>query len=190
MADLGNVPWPPDPIGTKRLLLRRTEVADRVPYIDLVCSDDVYRYLGGSHARGDVERDAPEVPGNRPGVFAVEAEGAFLGAVTVDRRDPERPGHVIAGGHEVEVGYMLLPAYWGRGYATEAVAAVLVEWVDRVLPGEPVVVCTQAANDASVRLARRLGFREAARFIEFDAEQWFGVRQPVGRFAALARSSA
>ena len=183
MADLGDVPWPPEPITTKRLFLRRTEARDRDPFIDLVCSEDVYRYLGGPHPRQSVERDAPGVPGDRPGVFAVLAEDAFLGTVTVDRRDPDRPGHIRADGHEVEVGYLFLPAYWGRGYATEAVAAVL-EWLQQVLPEEPVVLCTQAANEASVRLATRLGFRETARFVEFDAEQWFGARQPLGHVTA------
>jgi RimJ/RimL family protein N-acetyltransferase len=70
---------------------------------------------------------------------------------------------------------MFLPAWWGNGYATEAVAAVL-EWAATYLPGEPIVLCTQTANEASVRLARRLGFREVGRFVEFEAEQWFGVR--------------
>jgi len=168
MADLGDVPWPPDPIETKRLLLRRTEARDRDGYIELMCSDDVHRYLGGPLPRENVERALPEVPGNRPGVFTVEADGAFIGTVTVDRRDPDRPGHLRTQGNEVEVGYMFLPTFWGNGYATEAVAAVL-EWIEHVLPEEPVVLCSQSVNDASVRLAARLGFVEKERFVEFGA---------------------
>ncbi len=177
MADLGDVPWPPDPLETPRLLLRRTEARDRCGCIDLMCSDEVQRFLGGARPREDVERDVPEVPGDRPGVFAVEAEGALIGHVFVNRRDPDRPGHLRAEGHEVEIGYLFLPGSWGKGLATEAVAAVL-GWIDRVLPGEPVVLCTQAANVASVRLAAKVGFVERERFVEFDAEQWFGVREP------------
>ncbi|MEJ7755969.1 MAG: hypothetical protein WKF83_06160 [Nocardioidaceae bacterium] len=44
----------------------------------------------------------------------------------------------------------------------------------RAHAGEPVVLCTQSANTASVRLAQRLGFVEVERFEEFGAEQWFG----------------
>ncbi len=95
--------------------------------------------------------------------------------MTLDRRDPERAGHVSESGDEVEIGYMFLPASWGNGYATEAVAAVLV-WAETHLPSEPIVLCSQAANEASGRLAARLGFREVERFVEFDAEQWLGVR--------------
>jgi len=177
MADLGDVRWPPDPIQTKRLLLRRTEARDRDGYIELLCSEEVRRYLGGPHSHEDVERALPEVPGNHSGVFAVEAGGKFIGSVTLDRRDPVRPGHVRAEGNEVEVSYTFLPADWGNGYATEAVAAVL-QWFEHALPEEPVVLCTQSANDGSMRLAARLGFVEKERFVEFDAEQWFGVRMP------------
>ena len=42
------------------------------------------------------------------------------------------------------------------------------------------MLCTQTANDRSMRVAERLGFVEVERFEEFDAEQWFGVRWPVG----------
>ena len=37
------------------------------------------------------------------------------------------------------------------------------------------VVAIQTANGASLRLAQRLGFREAEVFEEYGAEQWFGV---------------
>ena len=79
--------------------------------------------------------------------------------------------------NEVEVSYTFLPAKWGNGYATEAVESAL-RWVEGVLPGEPVVLCTQASSDASMRLAARLGFVEQGRFVEFDAVQWFGARMP------------
>jgi RimJ/RimL family protein N-acetyltransferase len=117
----------------------------------------------------------PQIPGNRPGVFAVEREGVFIGAVSFVRRDRERPGHVRPECGEIELGYMFLPAAWGFGYASEAIRAAL-DWAARALPGEPVVLCTQSANTASVRLAQRLGFVEVERFEEFGAEQWFGSR--------------
>ncbi len=109
----------------------------------------------------------------------VEHEGAPIGTVSFRRRDRERPGHVRPEGDEVEIGYLLLPEAWGSGYATEACTAALA-WVDRAVPGEPVVLCTQTANQPSMRVAERLGFVEVGRFEEYDAEQWLGVRWPVG----------
>lgn len=176
MAELRDVPWPPAPIRTERLVLRRTSAADRSSFVELRCSAEVYRYLGGPAPRDRVEREVPAVPGDRVGVFAVELEGAVIGAVSIGRRDLGRPGERDGA---LELSYLLLPAYWSQGYATEAATAVL-GWVDDVLPAEPVVLCTQAANDASVRLAGRLGFEETERFVEFGAEQWLGVRAQSG----------
>lgn len=71
----------------------------------------------------------------------------------------------------------------------------MLAWADEVL-GEPVVVCAQSANATSRALAERLGFSEVARFEEFGAEQWFGLRQPcrapappVGRNASSVSSA-
>jgi RimJ/RimL family protein N-acetyltransferase len=55
---------------------------------------------------------------------------------------------------------MFLPEAWGFGYVAEACAAAL-DWFAGVLPGEPVVLTTQTANDRSMRLAAKLGFTES-----------------------------
>lgn len=175
MAGLDGVSWPPEPIRTERLVLRPVQARDRAAYVDLLASAEVFTYLGGARPRHELERDLPQVPGQRSGVFAVELAGAVIGSVTLGRRDPDRPGRVLPEGGEVEVSYLFLPSTWGRGYASEAVGAAL-DWLARELVGEPVVLCTQSANTASVRLAGRLGFTEVDRFDEFGAEQWFGVR--------------
>lgn len=117
----------------------------------------------------------PEVPGRRTGFFVVEREGEPIGVVTLDRRDTDRPGHLSADVAAVELSYFFLPQAWGRGYAAEACAAVHV-WLDGALPGEPVVLCTQTANEPSMGVAARPGFTEVARFEEWGAEQRFGVR--------------
>jgi len=174
MAELGPVTWPPSPLRTERLVLRESEARDRATVIDLFGSPEVCTHLGGAQARDELERAVPEVPGQRPGYFVVDLDGATIGIVTFDRRDAERPGRIRPDCGEAELGYMFLPQMWGFGYATEACAAGL-HWFAGVFPGEPVVLCTQLANGASVRVAAKLGFTEAARFEEYGAEQWFGV---------------
>ncbi|MEU4729658.1 GNAT family N-acetyltransferase [Streptomyces sp. NPDC023588] len=174
MADLGLVVWPPAPVRTERLVLRESEARDREAFIDLFASSEVRTYLGGPRPRGELENAVPEVPGRRPGVFVVDHDGAMIGIVTLDRRDAERPGHVRPDAGEAELSYMFLPESWGCGYASEACAAALA-WFAYAFPGAPVVFCTQAANDRSVRVAAKLGFTEVERFEEFGAEQWFGV---------------
>jgi RimJ/RimL family protein N-acetyltransferase len=171
------VTWPPAPIRTERLVLRESEARDRPAVIELFASAEVGTYLGGSRPRDQLERDVPEVPMRRAGVFVVERDRAMIGSVVLDRRDAERPGHVRPEAGEAELGYMFLPAAWGCGYAAEACAAAL-DWFAGTRPGEPVVLCTQSANRASMRLAAKLGFVEVERFHEYGAEQWFGARVP------------
>jgi RimJ/RimL family protein N-acetyltransferase len=79
---------------------------------------------------------------------------------------------------KADLGYLFLPRAWGFGYAAEACAAAL-DWLDGVLPREPVVLTTQSANVASMRLAAKLGFIEVERFEAWGAEQWLGLRSPV-----------
>ncbi|GAA1139241.1 RimJ/RimL family protein N-acetyltransferase [Kitasatospora gansuensis] len=172
------VPWLAAPIGTGRLVLRESEARDRAAFVDLFASPEVYRYLGGARPRDELEREMPEVPGRRPGVFVVEFGGVMIGVIMLDRRAAERPGHVRPEAGESELSYLLLPAAWGNGYAAEACAAAL-DWCADARPGEPVVLCTQSANTRSMRLAAKLGFTEVDRFEEFGAEQWFGVWSPV-----------
>jgi RimJ/RimL family protein N-acetyltransferase len=53
---------------------------------------------------------------------------------------------------EVEIGWALSRAYWGRGYATEA-ALALRDWTDR----SRLISLIQHGNERSVRVAEKLG---------------------------------
>ncbi len=57
---------------------------------------------------------------------------------------------------EVEIGWMLFPAMWGRGYATEAGRVVRDEAFDR-LALESIVAVHHPANAASGRIMEKLG---------------------------------
>ncbi|MDA8063133.1 MAG: GNAT family N-acetyltransferase [Actinomycetota bacterium] len=176
MAKLGSIAvWPPTPIRTERLVLRASEPRDRKAIIELHASPEVCVYLGGARSREELEGSVPQVPGQRPGFFVVEVAGAAVGVVTFERREASRPGHLRPGADEVELGYLFLPEAWGHGYAFEACSAAL-GWLAGVLPDEGVVLCTQAANQRSMRLAEKLGFVEVDRFEEYGAEQWFAWR--------------
>jgi RimJ/RimL family protein N-acetyltransferase len=174
MTDLRPLAWPPAPIKTERLLLRESEARDRAGIIELNASPEVSAYLGGPRPRDELERVVPEVPGRRPGFFVVELDGAMIGTIQLDPRDPERPSYRRPEAGETELGYLFLPQAWGYGYATEACTAAL-DWFADALPGQSVVLCTQTANDRSMRLAAQLGFTEEERYEAWGTEQWFGV---------------
>ena len=174
MADLGPVAWPPEPIRTKRLVLRQPEARDRAAFIELLASPEVSTYLGGPRPRDELEREMPAAPERPPGLFTVELDGAMIGQIILRRAAGHGPP---AGAGEAELGYLFLPEAWGFGYAAEACAAAL-GWFAGQLPGEPVVLFTQTANVRSMRLAAKLGFSEAERFEAYGAEQWFGMWSP------------
>ncbi|WP_129305358.1 GNAT family N-acetyltransferase [Streptomyces sp. L2] len=180
MTELAAVAWPPAPIRTERLVLRESEARDRAPFIDLFASADVHVYLGGPRPRAELAREVPEIPGRRRGYFVVELDGAMIGVVHLTRYDAEsgEPGRPDIG--QAELGYLLVPEAWGRGYGAEACAAAL-DWFAAERPGECVVLRTQTANERSMRLAAGLGFTEVERFHAYDAEQWFGVWSPAVR---------
>jgi len=56
-----------------------------------------------------------------------------------------------------EIGWVLAPEAQGRGFATEAVAAVLA-WGDRIFPGDVTVCLFDPQHQASIRVAEKNGF--------------------------------
>lgn len=178
MAELEQITWPPAPIRTERLVLREAEARDRATFIELFASPEVGTYLGGPRPRDELERAVPETPGRRPGVFVIELDGTMIGTVELNRRDAEHRSQFLPDTGAADLGYQLLPEAWGHGYAAEACTAAL-DWFAEALPGEPVMLCTQTANERSMRLAAKLGFTEVQRFEEWGAEQWFGMWSPV-----------
>jgi RimJ/RimL family protein N-acetyltransferase len=71
----------------------------------------------------------------------------------------------------VELSYRFGPAYWGRGYATEACQALL-DYAFEHLQVERVVAATAADNARSLKLLRRLG---ASRFIEMPPDIVYAI---------------
>lgn len=143
----------------------------------LLTSAAARRHLGGPLTRQNAEAATAGAPGRTPGSFVVtaQADTTFIGTVGLDRRDADRPGKLPDDGQALEVSYVLDPAHWGHGYATEAVAAVL-GWASEALPDTHIVACTQTANRPSISLLQRLGFTKVDQFVEFDAEQSLWIR--------------
>lgn len=156
------MPWTEEPIETDRLLLRPFAERDKPAIVAMETSADVRRYLGGPNddpGFSDAIRAA--AVGERPGVFCVaeRVSGGAIGSVSIDD-----------GRGEYEVSYQLLPEWWGRGFAAEAVSAVL-DWFWRTHADDSVIAVTQSANAGSCCLLERLGFIREREFEEFDAVQ-------------------
>ena len=145
--------WHDRPITTERLILRRPEPAD-TPRLAAFAGDlAVARMLSPvphpyteADAEAFVARCADPPPGER--VFAVADGDGLAGVVGFQRSE----GEVL-----VEVGYWYGPPCWGRGYASEALAAVMRraadEWGLRALSSGHFI-----DNPASGRVLEKAGF--------------------------------
>src|SRR5690606_21550114 len=65
---------------------------------------------------------------------------------------------VIDGNTEIEIGYHLLPSYWGKGYATEAAMACKRYAFDH-LNINSVISIIHVDNAPSQRVAERIGMQ-------------------------------
>lgn len=81
-------------------------------------------------------------------VLAEKISGQFLGAINIEPWDDTE---------ELEIGYGLIPAAWGMGYATEAVRAA-VDYAFGVAGVPRLSARVVAANTASSRVLLKLGF--------------------------------
>jgi len=172
----------PDRIQTERLVLRRSQPDDAGAISAYRSDPRVHRYQGWARTdvegvRGEIEEMAAREPGEAGGwvQFSVEERGslALVGDVGMSPADGE-PG-------VIKVGYTMDPAYQGRGYATEAVAA-LVAFAFDALGAVVVRAYASAENLPSIRVAEKVGMRLAERFERTDGvETWNGVRYEITR---------
>lgn len=156
------MPWTTEEIETERVRLRPLAERDKPAIIAMQASPDVRRYLGGANDDpGLADEIRSAVVGERPGVFCI-----------ADRESDAAIGRCsISDGHgEREVGYELLPEWWGRGIVTEAMTALLA-WAWTNGDEASLIAVTQTANEPSRRLLERLDFVFEREFEEFDAMQ-------------------
>ena len=141
------------PLRTARLLLRAPTLGDLEGYLALNGDPQVIRYVGTALVPDAawIEGLAKRFPvGSRRGVWAAEREGQFVGSFML------RPARDTG---EPELGYRLLPAFWGQGLATEACRALL-----DLARGERVVARVHRDNAASRHAAERLGMALAREY--------------------------
>lgn len=146
------------PITTERLRLRPITLDDAPFILDLVNQPSWLENIGDKGVRNlddarDYIRKGPLEMYARHGfgLYCIErgADGAMMGLCGLIKRDTL---------DDVDIGYALLPQYWGHGYAREAARATL-EHGRREHRLQRVVAITSPGNASSARLLESLGFR-------------------------------
>jgi len=163
---------------TERLVLRKPRLEDVDDLLGLIGDDAVMRWIGGEAggretATEHVERWLARWDANGVGPFAVVRDGLVIGRVGLlvwDRSVWETSTYERARENAVpELGWALVPGAHGKGYATEALRAV-VAWGEAHFESDLTVCIIDPGNDVSARVADKLGFREYTRVANADGD--------------------
>jgi ribosomal-protein-alanine N-acetyltransferase len=148
----------PPEFQTARLTLRRLDFGDAPFLVGLLNQPSFLANIGDRGVRtvDDAHRSLREGPlamyqqfGFGLWHLARRSDGAAIGLCGLLKRD------ILP---DVDVGYALLPEFWGQGYAFEAAAAT-VEQAWRRFGLSRLIGVVSEGNTASIRLLEKLGMR-------------------------------
>ena len=145
-------------VETNRLHLRRLSIDDAEFILKLLNEPSFIANIGDKGVR--TLDDARSYILNGPvasyerhgfGLWLVETKesGARAGICGLLKRD------VL---EDVDIGYAFLPEFWSRGYALESASAVM-SYARETLGLKRVVAVTNADNQSSIRLLKKIGFQ-------------------------------
>lgn len=144
-------------IETERLFLFHPVKEDLEDLCLLQADEQVMRYIGrGVRSRQEVET------GLEKAILHFQKFSFSLGSVfeKSTQKFIGRAGliHLAMDENspEIEVGYALMPEFWGKGYATE-LAAALVRWGFKNLAVPEIVAVTREENLGSQRVLKKIG---------------------------------
>jgi len=153
------------PLESERLLLRRFDDRDLLPFLAYLNDPLVARYqtwesYSKQQARDVIEGQknlAPGLPGHWF-TFALELKetGALVGHIALKTLEDNR---------QAEIGFTLAREYHGKGLAFEAASRVL-DYVFINLEMHRVIAIADCENKRSVALLNRLGMRREGHFIQ------------------------
>lgn len=136
-------------IVTERLILRKFKKADASDILEYGSDAETIKYLtwDGIKTTDEAIKAIVEYYWSRPGIFAIELNGKCVGCIDI-RLDP---AHEKSG-----FGYVLNRQFWGKGYMTEALSAILTLCFDKL--GLNRVESTHyLGNDASGKVMKKCG---------------------------------
>jgi len=151
------VTWP---VRTERLLIRPVAPDDFGRLYEIRAVPEVTQWLTGRPASYDDYVARYGTPDRLASTLVIELDGTVIGDLFLGVETPYSQIEVRhrAQGSQAAIGWLLDPAYVGRGYATEAAAEVLrICFEDLGL--RRVVAGAFAANTASLRVMDKLGMR-------------------------------
>lgn len=175
-------------IRTERLQLRAFHAGDASRFRELASDWDVARMTSDiPHPLSEADAERWLRPSGGEARFALERDGHLIGGAGYFRR---------ASG-AAELGFWLGRAFWGQGFATEAVKAVVAHGFT-VGAHRAFTSSHFADNPASRRVLLKCGFERSgvgriwslARGVEVEAEYYWLTRERAEQFIGLPRPAA
>ena len=156
---------------SERLLLRPLSESDLDISVEILTDPEVMKYVAETYTRQQVAEEMPLATkrggGGCVGIWCVmdRAAGEKFGTavllpIPIEEEDTNWD---LVGGpdlpdREIEVGYLLKPGAWGKGYATE-ITRRLLKFAFEETPLEQVVAVTDPHNEASKSVLLKSGLR-------------------------------
>lgn len=152
---------------TERLHIRPAHIEDKESIFNYRSDPETYKYLSRIPKSVDdiallIENASSEI----------DVPGTWFQMVVLERTTNRLIGdvgiHFLKSDTEnkqVEIGYTLDREFRGKGYATEALTAV-IDYLFHSLNKHRIVASIDPTNSASISLVERLGFRKEAHFVE------------------------
>ena len=131
------------------MLIRRMKKSDLMPLFRLLSDEKVMEHIEPVF---DLEKTRAFLEsaglGEEPLIWAVEDDGAFIGYVIFHDYDETSR----------EIGWVLLPEYWGRGFAGELTKELMQRAFSE---GKGAVIECAPAQEVTKHIALKLGFKPA-----------------------------
>lgn len=151
------------PVHTARLTLRPATAGDVEATWRFRRLPEVSRWLTRATASVEEYRDQFHDPASLANTLVIELDGRVIGDLMLQVEDGWGQAEVADRARDTqgELGWVLHPQHTGRGFATEAVRAVL-DVAFNELGLRRVTAACFAANETSWRLMERVGMRREA----------------------------
>ncbi len=151
-------------IQTERCELKSLSSSDQDDVLTLYLDETVRKFLGGILSEEEFPKKFQSILNDKNALHFVvrkKSSKAFIGLLTIDQHH---------NGHDHEISYQISSPMHGKGYAVEAVQA-LIQHAFTALKFTKLVAETQSANAPSIKLLERLGFTLETQLERFGAMQ-------------------
>jgi ribosomal-protein-alanine N-acetyltransferase len=174
---------------TERLILRALVPADEAGMFELHSNPEVHRYLGNNPVTdiekisGVIEFVRQQYIDNGIGRWAMveKSSNEFVGWTGMKRIKEPINNRVDF----YDIGYRLIPRFWGKGYATEAAIAAL-DYAFTHLPTDEIVGLANVDNTGSRNVLQKIGLSYQETFamegmmvdwLRITREEWEGLKR-------------